>query len=190
MDDERRGNIDDSDEVILSELYNRLAAFGRCRFGNKIYASESYQDCLQKIIVPVWQRRLWERLASEEVYHYACTSLVNCLRDAFRRVKRADLLFVNEVEPMPASRSAVLGSFGVQQELELVAEVEWVKSLFQGDNTMLTYIEKLSLGKTRKEIASEMKLTPRQVTDLARKLKRTVKRHLKERGLSKTIAAL
>jgi len=87
MDDERRGNIADSDEVILSTLYNRLAAFGRWRFGNKIYASESYQDCLQKIIVPVWQRRLWEQLASEEVYRYACKALVNCLRDAWRRLK-------------------------------------------------------------------------------------------------------
>lgn len=183
MHDDRRGIMVDGDEVILSTLYKRLEAFGKWKFGSEIYASQWYQDCLQKIVVWVWEQRFWEQLPSEEdVYRYSCKALVNCRLDAGRQAKRTDFLLEGELELMSAPPSVGSGPVDLQWKLELAAEVEWVKSLFQGDNTMLTYLEKLSLGKKRNEIASEMKLTPRQVTDLYRKLKRTVKRHLKGRG--------
>jgi RNA polymerase sigma factor (sigma-70 family) len=182
MHDNRIGNTAESGEVVLLTLYKRLEAYGKWRFRNKIYASESYQDCVQKIMVRVWQRRLWEQLPSEnDVYGYSCTALVNCIRDAWRRARRTDLFLLEEVELIPAPTSAVPGPSDQPQERELAAEEEWMKSLFPKDNTMLTFIEHLCKGKKRKTIASEMKLTPRQVTDLYRKLKRKVKRHLRER---------
>lgn len=183
MNDNLKGNMADGDEVILSTLHKRLEAFGSWKFGNKVYATESYQDCVQKIVVRVWQRRLWEQLPSEDdVYRYSCKALVNCIRDAWRRVKRTGLLLGDEVELISAPTSAVQDPSDVHRELELAAEEEWVISLFPDDDEMLAFLELLRMGKKRNEIARDMNKEPREVTDLWRKLKRTVKRHLKGRG--------
>src|SRR5712692_5940306 len=177
MHDNRRGNTADDDEVILETLHKQLEAFGTGKYGKKIYASESYQDCLQKVMFRLWQKRLTETLPSEgDLYRYSCKAVDNCIRDAWRRAKRTDLLLVGEVELIPASASAASGPADLQRELEMVGEAKGIKSLFLGNTRMHDYIEHLAMGTKRKTIASEMKLTPRQVTDLHRKLKRKVKR--------------
>lgn len=184
MHDNRKGNTVEGDDLILLTLHKRLEAFGRWKFGNEIYESESHQDCVQQIMVRVWQERLWERLPSEDdVYRYWCKALVNCVRDAWREAKRTALLVEDEVDLKSASTTtAGSGPADLQWELELAADKEWVLSLCEDDNELLTYFELLGMGKTRDEIARDMNKEPREVTDLWRKLKRKVKRHLKERG--------
>jgi DNA-directed RNA polymerase specialized sigma24 family protein len=183
MHDDRRGNEAYDDEVILATLYKRLEVFGRAKFGNRIYASKSYQDCLHDKIMLVWRKRLWEKFPSEDqLYNYSCTALNNCLRDAWRREKRKELLLMDEVERIPSSASATLGRADFQRELESATEVEWMKSLFPGDHTMHKYIDDLTMYKKRNESARDLDLTPSQVTNLHKKFKRRVKRNLKDRN--------
>lgn len=183
MHDNRKGNTAESDDVILWTLQKRLEAFGRGKFGNETYESESPQDCVQQIMVRVWQERSWERFPSEDdLYRYWCKAVVNCVRDSWRQAKRNDLLVEDDIDLISASTTTSgSGPADLQRELELAADKEWVLSLCEDDNELLTYLELLGMGKKRDEIAIAMNLEPREVTDLWRKLKRKVKRHLKER---------
>lgn len=171
------------DEEVIVRIYKQLEAFGRTKYGDKIYATENYQDCLQKVLFRGWRRSVAAKPCDEDLKRYFQRAIDYCFRDAFRRAKRTDLLMVEDVQLVSDADSLATPPGNPHAKLEPVVEVSLMKSWFPGDDYMHKYIDLLTLYKKRSEIANEMDLDARAVTDLHRRLKRRLKRYFAERGI-------
>jgi hypothetical protein len=178
-----------TDEIKYANLisaFERLESSTVLRLGQKILERVCEEDLLQTTMAVILEKEIWKKVSSaEDLYRYARKAMINRLRNLWRRSQKTQSL-------NPATEGAYeailwLGASTferMEKGRESRAIVEWMKSLFPGDEKMHTFIEHLSVGSKRGEIVGDMEMTRRQITNLLRRLKRNRKiREFREKGI-------
>jgi len=173
----------------LISVYLWLEGSTVLRLGQRLLESESEEDLLQSTMAVILEKEIWKRIRSRVgLYRYARRSMVNKFITLLNRAKKAEPL--DGVQELDHELFAWLGLSPfekLQVDLEDKETLEWMKSLFPGDAKIHRCLDRLLEGYKRGEIAEDMKLTAREVTDLLRRLKRERKiqefRHTRMKNL-------
>jgi RNA polymerase sigma factor (sigma-70 family) len=155
-------------EFILSRLHNRLKACALSWFEDRSYGGESAEDLVQNTLVWVIEEGVWKKEfpTFDDLYRY--------VRKAMRH-KFVDLLREHgktvSVETLPELEQPSKVTDTEQDESERALLGKWMQSHFRANDIIRVYID-LWWNKrmTRKQIAEKMRKTPRQITNLRRRL--------------------
>ncbi len=177
---------DDAKFSNLISVYQRLESSTVLRLGQKILEGVSEEDLLQTTMVVILEKEIWKKFSSAEaLYRYVRKAVINGMLNLWRRSKKGQSLDSADKATYEAILWLGLSAFErMQKGLESRRIVEWMKSLFPGDEQMHTFIEHLAEGATRGELASDKELTPREIRNLLRRLRRKRKiREFREKGI-------
>lgn len=155
-------------ELILSRLHTRLKACALSWFENRSYGGESAEDLVQNTLVWVIEKDVWKKEfpTFDDLYRYVRKAM---------RYKFVDLLRehgkIGSVETLPELEQPNKVTDSEQDEAERALLGKWMQSLFGENDIIGVYID-LWWNKrmTRKKIAEKMRKTPRQITNLRRRL--------------------
>lgn len=160
---------DDSESVefICSLLYNGLMARALVWFENKTYGGESAEDLVQKTFLWVIEKEVWKEIRPTD---RLCRYVYGAMRKKFDNLLRKHGKVVS-VETFPELEQPSDVTDSKQDEVERALLGKWMRSHFRENDIMRVYID-LWWNKrmTRKEIAEKMRKTPRQITNLRRRL--------------------
>lgn len=176
---------DDIKYANLLSAYQRLESSTVLRLGTKVLEGVSEEDLLQTTMEVILQKEIWKKVSSaEELYRYSRKVMLNKLATLWLRSRKVQSLN-SEDKVVEAILWLGASSFErMQKGRESRVIVEWMKSLFPGDEKMHTFIEHLAEGATRGELVSDKELTPREIRNLLRRLRRNRKiREFRKKGI-------
>jgi DNA-directed RNA polymerase specialized sigma24 family protein len=176
---------DDTKYANLISVYLRLESSTVLWLGQKILEGVSEEDLLQTTMVVILEKEIWKKFSSAEaLYRYVRKALINGMLNVWRRSKKGQSLDSADKATYEAILWLGLSAFErMQKGPESRRIVEWMKSLFR-DEQMHTFIEHLAEGATRGDLANDKELTPREIRNLLRRLRRNRKiREFREKGI-------
>lgn len=177
---------DDIKYANLLSAYRRLESSTVLRLGTKVSEGVSEEDLLQTTMEVILQKEIWKKVSSaEELYRYSRKVMLNKLATLWLRSRKVQSLNSEDKVVYEAILWLGASSFErMQKGRESRVIVEWMKSLFLGDEKMHTFIEHLAEGATRGELASDKEFTPREIRSLLRRLRRNRKiREFRRKGI-------
>lgn len=178
-----------TDEIKYANLisaFKRLESSTVLRLGAKVLEGVSEEDLLQTTMAVILEKEIWKKVSSAvELYRYSRRVMLNKLITLWLRSQKAQSLNAGDEGAYKAILWLGASAFErMQKGRESRAIVAWMKSLFPGDERMHTLIEHLAEGATRGELASDKKLTPREIRNLLRRLRRNRKiLEFREKGI-------